>query len=143
MEYQTQQYKLFPAIATVFALNFSASWLWDVYNSVSSELEHGDLEKLPEVCDLNFLYFHLKFYDGYFFSQLHAMSCCLKAVSSKDATSMVEICRLSCGGHGYMTSSSFPNVYGTATAAITYEGENTVLLLQTARLINNLLYFQW
>lgn len=49
MEYQTQQYKLFPAIASVFALNFSATWLWDVYNSVSSDLEHGDLEKLPEV----------------------------------------------------------------------------------------------
>lgn len=49
MDYQTQQYKLFPAIATVFALNSSASWLWDVYNSVSSELEQGDLEKLPEV----------------------------------------------------------------------------------------------
>ncbi|XP_065204921.1 probable peroxisomal acyl-coenzyme A oxidase 1 [Planococcus citri] len=112
VEYQTQQYKLFPGIATVFALNFSASWLWDVYNSVSSDLEHGDLEKLPE---------------------LHAMSCCLKAVSSKDATNMIETCRLACGGHGYMTSSSFPNVYGTSTAAVTYEGENTVLLLQTAR----------
>lgn len=61
------------------------------------------------------------------------MSCCLKAVSTKDATNMVEICRLACGGHGYMTSSSFPNVYGTSTAAVTYEGENTVLLLQTAR----------
>lgn len=32
-----------------------------------------------------------------------------------------------------MNSSSFPGTYGTVTAASTYEGENTVLLLQTAR----------
>lgn len=48
---------------------------------------------------------------------------------------MIEECRFACGGHGYMTSSSFPNIYGTLTAAVTYEGENTVLLLQTARYV--------
>lgn len=32
-----------------------------------------------------------------------------------------------------MECSNFPTIYGIATAAVTYEGENTVLLLQTAR----------
>jgi len=32
-----------------------------------------------------------------------------------------------------MNSSNFPNMYAMATASETYEGENTVLLLQTAR----------
>jgi acyl-CoA oxidase len=32
-----------------------------------------------------------------------------------------------------MTCSNLPTLYGQATAACTYEGENTVLLLQTAR----------
>lgn len=32
-----------------------------------------------------------------------------------------------------MMSSSLPTTYGIATAACTYEGENTVMLLQTAR----------
>jgi acyl-CoA oxidase len=32
-----------------------------------------------------------------------------------------------------MTCSNFPSLYGLVTAACTYEGENTVLLLQTAR----------
>lgn len=50
MEFQTQQYKLFPAIATVFAIKSSATWLWDVYNSVTKDLDQGDLDKLPEVC---------------------------------------------------------------------------------------------
>uniref|UniRef100_A0A8D8RJH7 Acyl-coenzyme A oxidase n=2 Tax=Cacopsylla melanoneura TaxID=428564 RepID=A0A8D8RJH7_9HEMI len=114
LDYKTQQYKLFPAIATSVALRFSADWLWDIYNSVNADLDRGNMEGLPE---------------------LHAMSCCLKAVSTSDAANFIEICRRSCGGHGYMNSSNFPNTYGMVTAAETYEGENTVLYLQTARFL--------
>lgn len=57
----------------------------------------------------------------------------MKAVCSSDVAAMVERCRLACGGHGYMLSSNLPYTYGLATAACTYEGENTVLMLQTAR----------
>jgi acyl-CoA oxidase len=46
---------------------------------------------------------------------------------------MIERLRQACGGHGFMMSSNFPQMYGVTTAACTYEGENTVLLLQTAR----------
>ena len=45
----TQQYKLFPNLATSFALRFNAIWLWNMYNSVTAELEEGDLDRLPEV----------------------------------------------------------------------------------------------
>lgn len=61
------------------------------------------------------------------------MSCCLKAVGTTDAAIGVTACRLACGGHGYMNSSNLPHIYVQITAAETYEGENTVLLLQTAR----------
>lgn len=61
------------------------------------------------------------------------MACCLKAVSTADAAIAVTTCRLACGGHGYMNCSNFPNIYAMTSAAETYEGENTVLLLQTAR----------
>ncbi|KAI5753506.1 hypothetical protein M8J77_000787 [Diaphorina citri] len=114
LDYKTQQYKLFPAIATSYALRFSADWLWDIYNSVNADLEKGNMGGLPE---------------------LHAMSCCLKAVSTSDSATFIEVCRRSCGGHGYMNSSNFPNTYGMVTAAETYEGENTVLYLQTARFL--------
>ncbi|BES92692.1 unnamed protein product [Nesidiocoris tenuis] len=112
LEYKTQQYKLIPNIAQCLGMMFTSTWLWDMYNAVTSELEQGDLERLPE---------------------LHAMACCLKAVCSSDATRGIEECRKACGGHGYMSSSNLPITYGLATAAETYEGENTVLLLQTAR----------
>lgn len=49
LDYQTQQYKIFPVIAMSLAYKFAASWLWDVYNDVTSQLELGDLERLPEV----------------------------------------------------------------------------------------------
>jgi len=58
------------------------------------------------------------------------MACCLKAVGSSDAAVGVTACRLACG---YMNCSNLPNLYALTTATETYEGENTVLLLQTAR----------
>lgn len=64
---------------------------------------------------------------------MHAMSCCLKAVTTADTALAMETCRLACGGHGYMASSNFSISYGMVTAASTYEGENSVLLLQTSR----------
>jgi len=45
----------------------------------------------------------------------------------------IEQCRLACGGHGYSLASGLPKIYVQTTAACTYEGENTVLFLQTAR----------
>lgn len=112
LEYQTQQYKLLPLIATVFGIHFSAQSLWDTYNEVTGSINNGNLDLLPE---------------------LHALSCGLKALSSNDAAFGVDTCRLACGGHGYLSSSNLPRIYTTTTAAITYEGENTVMWLQVAR----------
>ncbi|KAF4526151.1 hypothetical protein B566_EDAN008186 [Ephemera danica] len=112
LDYQTQQYKLLPYLAYSYAFRFSAKWLTDLNRNVNANIEKGDVAQLPE---------------------LHAMACCLKAVCSADAAHAVETVRLACGGHGYMTCSNLPTTYGLVTAASTYEGENTVLLLQTAR----------
>ncbi|CAL1679780.1 unnamed protein product [Lasius platythorax] len=112
IDYVTQQYKLFPNLAACFAFRMCAEWIWEMYNNVTAELDQGELERLPE---------------------LHALACCLKAVASSDGATGIEQLRLSCGGHGYMDASNLPATYGLVTAVCTYEGENTVLLLQTAR----------
>ncbi|XP_042883920.1 peroxisomal acyl-coenzyme A oxidase 1-like [Penaeus japonicus] len=112
LDYQTQQYKVLPQIASVFALLFSANALASTYMGVSRDMTKGNMEQLPE---------------------LHSLSSGLKALSASDATEGVEICRLSCGGHGYLKSSNLPRIYSATTCAITYEGENTVLWLQVAR----------
>ncbi|KPJ09433.1 putative peroxisomal acyl-coenzyme A oxidase 1 [Papilio machaon] len=114
LDYVTQQHKLFVSIAAAHAFRITANKLWLTFNEVNEQLVEGNLQRLPE---------------------LHALACCLKAVTTADTAACVERCRLACGGHGYMMSSSLPLTYGLVTAACTYEGENTVLLLQTARFL--------
>ena len=76
--------------------------------------------------------------------QLHALSACLKAFTTDVTMFGIEQCRLACGGHGYSLASGLPKIYGNATPGCTYEGENTVLYLQTARLvIPTLLYLRY
>ncbi|CAG4986341.1 unnamed protein product [Parnassius apollo] len=112
LDYVTQQHKLFISIATSHAFRTVGRWLWNTYNQVVADMGKGNMDQLPE---------------------LHALACCLKAVCSRDATACVEQCRFACGGHGYMVSSNLPTIYGIVTATVTYEGEYTVMLLQTAR----------
>ena len=40
---------------------------------------------------------------------------------------------MSCGGHGYSQASGLPLLYANIVGSCTYEGENTVMMLQVAR----------
>lgn len=112
IEHVTQQMKIFPAIAKVIAIKSAADSLFQLYLDITAEVERGNLDRLPE---------------------LHSLSCCLKVVSTNEVAQSVQTCRLACGGHGFLNSSGFNDIYGNVVAAQHYEGENTVLLLQTAR----------
>ncbi|XP_037030300.1 probable peroxisomal acyl-coenzyme A oxidase 1 [Bradysia coprophila] len=112
IEHVTQQMKLFPAIVKVVAIKCAANSLIQLFSDVTAEVERGDLTRLPE---------------------LHSLSCCLKVLTTDEVAQSVQICRLACGGHGFLNSSGFNDIYGHVAAAQHYEGENTVLLLQTAR----------
>lgn len=112
MDHLTQQYKLFPQLAKSIVFHLGADYIRTLHAGVMGELENGELSRLPE---------------------MHALTCCLKSVTTADCAQGIETLRLACGGHGYMASSNLFNLYGFGTAARTYEGENTVLLLQTAR----------
>ncbi|KAK2157610.1 hypothetical protein LSH36_188g07009 [Paralvinella palmiformis] len=112
LDYQTQQYKLFPILASAYAVLFTGVKMKEIYYEVDNEIQQGHTERLPE---------------------LHALSSGLKALTSSMASWCIERCRLACGGHGYSAASGFPKIYVAVTAACTYEGENTVMLLQCAR----------
>ncbi|XP_055840110.1 probable peroxisomal acyl-coenzyme A oxidase 1 [Episyrphus balteatus] len=114
IDHLTQQMKLFPEIAKALALRLNADCLTSMLKAVQAEILKGDLSRLAE---------------------MHALASCLKTVSSHDAVAGVETLRLACGGHGYMLASGLPIVYNFAAASKTYEGENTVMLLQTARFL--------
>ncbi|BFG06510.1 probable peroxisomal acyl-coenzyme A oxidase 1 [Drosophila madeirensis] len=114
MDHVTQQMKLFPEIATSVAYRLASAHLWNLYDITLGDISNGRYERLPE---------------------LHSLSCALKVNCSSDSTIGVERLRLACGGHGYLSSSNMGPVYVNATAACTYEGENTVLLLQIGRFL--------
>uniref|UniRef100_A0A8C5H0B6 Acyl-coenzyme A oxidase n=1 Tax=Gouania willdenowi TaxID=441366 RepID=A0A8C5H0B6_GOUWI len=112
LDYQTQQYKLFPLLAEAYAFLFVGQYMGQTYNRINGDINQGDFSELPE---------------------LHALSAGLKAFTTWAANSGIEVCRMSCGGHGYSRSSALPDIYVNFTPTCTYEGENTVMMLQTAR----------
>ncbi|XP_044151949.1 peroxisomal acyl-coenzyme A oxidase 1 isoform X2 [Bufo gargarizans] len=114
LDFQTQQYKLFPLLATSYAFSFAGAYVGEMYHRISGDIQTGNLNELPE---------------------LHALAAGLKAFTTWVAASGIEECRMACGGHGYSRSSGIPDIYVTFSPACTYEGENTVMMLQTARFL--------
>ncbi|XP_067943579.1 peroxisomal acyl-coenzyme A oxidase 1-like [Watersipora subatra] len=112
LDYQTQQWKLFPAISTAYAFTFTGHALYSIYKEIVSAVQAGDSSRLKE---------------------LHCLTCGMKAFASETAVGLIEVCRRSCGGHGYSHASGIPKLYAQCVAQCTYEGENTVMYLQCAR----------
>ncbi|KAH3826400.1 hypothetical protein DPMN_128304 [Dreissena polymorpha] len=119
LDFQTQQFKVTPSVAAAYACSFLAQSMLTLYKRVFAEIVKGNNSNLAE---------------------LHAQSAGLKAFLTDMATGMVEVCRRSCGGHGYLVSSGVAENMVGSLAMVTVEGENTVLYLQTARLhVKNML----
>uniref|UniRef100_A0A1I8NU85 Acyl-coenzyme A oxidase n=2 Tax=Stomoxys calcitrans TaxID=35570 RepID=A0A1I8NU85_STOCA len=114
MDHVTQQLKIFPEIASGVAYDVAAEQVLEYYNETMQEINNGKYTRMPEA---------------------HALSCALKVLCTTDACAGIERLRLACGGHGFMTAANIGNIYGNAVAAYTYEGENTVLLLQIGRFL--------
>nr|XP_015091890.1 peroxisomal acyl-coenzyme A oxidase 2 isoform X2 [Vicugna pacos] len=112
LDYQTQQQKLLPQLATAYAFHFLASSLLEFFHRSYSSTLDKDFSLLPE---------------------LHALSAGAKAMVTDFCAQGVELCRRACGGHGYSKLSGLPSLVTRVAASCTYEGENTVLYLQTAR----------
>ena len=83
-----------------------------LYYTNLKQLEEGDISLLKEV---------------------HVNSSGLKALTTGVTSDGIEVCRKCCGGHGYSRFSGLIDLYGNYVPACTYEGDNTIMLLQTAR----------
>nr|XP_056708403.1 peroxisomal acyl-coenzyme A oxidase 2 [Euleptes europaea] len=114
LDYQTQQQKLLPQLATAYAFHFVCDYLQEVFDRGYAETKEGKFDLLPE---------------------LHALASGIKVIATGYSSAGVEACRRACGGHGYSLLSGLPSLYTKVVASCTYEGENTVLLLQTARFL--------
>ena len=66
-----QQYKLFPHIATCFAIKVTFAYVWNMYITVQGQLHQDDFEKLPEVAVFlliySFLHLHVFGFINFFF----------------------------------------------------------------------------
>ena len=49
LDYQTQQYKLLPLIATAYAMMFAGQYIRQKHEKVMEEIAQGNLDSLPEV----------------------------------------------------------------------------------------------
>ena len=113
MDYQHSQRSLFPVLARAFAFHCTSDYMRRMYFEYEKKSRaSADFSALPE---------------------LHATSSGLKAYCSWATKDAIELCRLCCGGQGFMALAGFGTTFGNYAPNATYEGDNNVLCLQTAR----------
>jgi len=119
MDYQLQQDKLIPLIAATYAMHAGAKRV--------SEMTQQNIKNIHEREDFSMM------------KDLHATLCGTKTFYSYEADAGINRARLSCGGHGYSSYSGFTSIWREFSPTATYEGDNTIMALQTARYLVNCL----
>ncbi|KXZ49049.1 hypothetical protein GPECTOR_23g135 [Gonium pectorale] len=103
---------LLPLLAAAYALTFMGDAMMAMYRQFEKDRDRGDFSALPE---------------------LHALSSGLKAVCTWITADGIEEARRTCGGHGFSRLSGLPTLHQGYVQNVTWEGDNNVMCLQTAR----------
>ncbi|KAJ3023886.1 hypothetical protein HKX48_000072 [Thoreauomyces humboldtii] len=112
LDYPMQSHRILTRIAQSYALHFSGKAMMTLYKKLQVDLAAGNIAGLPEV---------------------HATSSGLKSMTTDLASAAMEDLRRSCGGHGFLKNSGFPEFIGDYLPNVTYEGDNHMLTQQTTR----------
>lgn len=116
IEYQMQQWRLFPYLAATYVLEiFSQSLLRDFLNFQVAVLFGTSSPWLAELGQ-----------------EIHAVACAAKPISGWLCRDAIQECREACGGHGFLFASRFGELRDDHDANNTYEGDNNVLQMQTS-----------
>ncbi|XP_066973372.1 peroxisomal acyl-coenzyme A oxidase 3-like isoform X1 [Macrobrachium rosenbergii] len=116
IEYQMQQWRLFPYLAAVYALdNFAKAFNRLFANFRIEMLNSSDKDRL-----------------ALYGQEVHGLSSAGKPLSGWLARDCIQECREACGGHGYLKCAGFGDLRNDNDANCTYEGDNNVLLQQTS-----------
>eukprot|EP00127_Corallochytrium_limacisporum_P005508 Clim_evm25s207 gene=Clim_evmTU25s207 len=112
LDYQNQQYYLFPLIAQAHCFYYVKGYMNELFQDNQSRMLNHDFSLLAEC---------------------HAVSSGLKAVTTWKAAAGMELARKTLGGQGYNKFSGLCQQTQDYLPACTYEGENNILLIQTGR----------
>jgi acyl-CoA oxidase len=111
LDYRVHQRRLMPLIAKTFALHFAQNELTERFHRVFSATEPPEREQ----------------------RELESLAAGMKATASWHATRTIQTCRECCGGAGYMAVNRFAALKADTDIFTTFEGDNVVLMLLTAK----------
>ena len=105
LDYPATQRRLMPSLANVYALDFAVKRLAQIR------------EKSPLTSA----------------RPIETLAAGIKAFSTWNAVQVIQVCRESCGGEGYMFANRFAALKADADIFTTFEGDNTVLMQLVAK----------
>eukprot|EP01114_Cavostelium_apophysatum_P009972 TRINITY_DN23322_c0_g1_i1.p1 TRINITY_DN23322_c0_g1~~TRINITY_DN23322_c0_g1_i1.p1 ORF type:complete len:265 (-),score=71.30 TRINITY_DN23322_c0_g1_i1:27-821(-) len=115
LEYQLQQYRLFPFIAAIYTVEFFRSRvLVDQWALLEDQMKNNSVD------------------DG-LLAELHAISSAIKPYATWMARDAIQTSRECCGGHGYHEHTRLGILRNDHEPMLTYEGENNVLIQQASK----------
>lgn len=121
MDYKTHQFRLITLLSSVYAMQFVGMQVRHDYESLLAKMAKAD----PKSPDMKKTITNLK--------EVHATSAGLKAMCTWTTLHTIEQCRQSLGGMGYLAYANLSTMYQDHAVQCTWEGDNTVLTLQTGR----------
>ena len=83
IEYQAQQYRLLPQLASIYAVQFFATYICKLYAELTMKIMAGEANPM----------------DG---MEMHALSSAAKPICAWTVRDVIQECREACGGHGYL-----------------------------------------